>query len=358
MPLTQKQRKLPAFAAWILFGILGLAYRMLLWNGQSAYLTVSREICSVIGLNRDLEWRRFCSVLCHFQGLPFAILSYFLLVKFQPRNTKTFWLRFSLCIGAMLVTTMAYPRVAGYLFPSYRNPLSPNHEGYVHVIWVCIFVGLLLLGCALLQKLLKARLPALKALPSIALRWGALLGISFLIAVAYGIILNIVGHFAPDARQAVIRSFTPDTKLYAGILTMSVMAPVAEELVFRGLLMSKLRRYSNVWTAVILSSILFGLWHRNLGQLFPTFCMGIIFSWVYLRTGKLRHAMVVHSLSNTVIHLSLCSKDSILPYIPFMVKLKDTLLALDFWVTILLLLCTIGVIFALIRWVLTKSNHT
>jgi len=99
---------------------------------------------------------------------------------------------------------------------------------------------------------------------------------------------------------------------------------------------------------VIFSSILFGLWHRNLGQFFPTTVMGNIFAWIYIKSGKLRHAMVAHSLSNVLLAIAQSRGDGYLPEIGFMTTLRETLLEVSLPLGILGLLAALALIAFLI----------
>ncbi|MCR5294571.1 MAG: CPBP family intramembrane metalloprotease [Lachnospiraceae bacterium] len=76
-----------------------------------------------------------------------------------------------------------------------------------------------------------------------------------------------------------------------------IMAPVFEELVFRKFLIDRLRPYGEK-LAILLSGLLFGLFHGNLNQFFYAAFLGGIFAYVYLRTGKLRNTILLHMLVN------------------------------------------------------------
>ena len=52
--------------------------------------------------------------------------------------------------------------------------------------------------------------------------------------------------------------------------------------------------------AVITSALMFGLFHGNLSQLFYAFALGLVFGYVYLKTGKLRYSIGLHMLINFI----------------------------------------------------------
>ena len=76
-----------------------------------------------------------------------------------------------------------------------------------------------------------------------------------------------------------------------------VAAPVMEELLFRRLLVDRLRRYGDK-TAVLFSGLLFGLYHGNFYQFFYAAALGCFFAWIYCRTGRIRYTILLHMTVN------------------------------------------------------------
>lgn len=81
------------------------------------------------------------------------------------------------------------------------------------------------------------------------------------------------------------------------VLVMVILAPTLEELIFRKMLIDRTRRYGEK-VAVFLSAITFGLMHQNLFQFFYAFGLGLVFAYVYVRTGKLRYTIIFHACIN------------------------------------------------------------
>ncbi len=80
--------------------------------------------------------------------------------------------------------------------------------------------------------------------------------------------------------------------------TMVLLAPVGEELFFRGLVLhGYLTRYSRVG-AVVASSILFAVFHLNVPQAVFALPIGLFCGWVFLRTGSLIPCIISHVLAN------------------------------------------------------------
>ena len=75
------------------------------------------------------------------------------------------------------------------------------------------------------------------------------------------------------------------------------IAPVSEELLFRRLLLERLRPYGDRF-AILTSALCFGLFHGNLNQFFYAFAVGALFAYVVLRTGCLWQSILLHALTN------------------------------------------------------------
>lgn len=81
------------------------------------------------------------------------------------------------------------------------------------------------------------------------------------------------------------------------VVVMVILAPILEEFVFRKQLIDRTRQYGEKLT-VLLSGLTFGLLHQNLFQFFYAFGIGVIFAYIYLRTGKLRYTVLMHAIVN------------------------------------------------------------
>ena len=82
-------------------------------------------------------------------------------------------------------------------------------------------------------------------------------------------------------------------------LILALAAPVTEEFVFRRCLIDRLRPYGEK-AALIVSSLCFALFHSAVNQACYAFLLGLVFGYVYLRTGRLRYSMLLHILINSM----------------------------------------------------------
>ena len=66
-----------------------------------------------------------------------------------------------------------------------------------------------------------------------------------------------------------------------GLLCYGVIAPIAEELVFRGLLYHELRRFLKMPSAMVISAALFAMYHGNAVQGLYAFAIGMLMVYAY-----------------------------------------------------------------------------
>jgi membrane protease YdiL (CAAX protease family) len=181
--------------------------------------------------------------------------------------------------------------------------------------------------------------------------------LAFLISAAYGLALRILTEFQKDAVYKIINSFSFQYSKSSGIFGALIMAPFVEEMAFRGLMFGKFKNFIPVWAAAIFSALLFGIWHQNLPQFCGTVPMGLVIAFLYHQTGRLRYAMICHSVSNLFIGLAIANESSFLPVIPFFKTIFENIFALPIYVCIILIaLVTISVFFILWRMLNFNSD--
>jgi len=93
-----------------------------------------------------------------------------------------------------------------------------------------------------------------------------------------------------------------------GVFSVVVIAPVAEELLFRGLLLPALRRWAKPLAAVWLSGAFFGAAHASQADMFvflPMFVMGVVLGYLYDRTRTLAAPLAAHATYNALVVLQL-----------------------------------------------------
>lgn len=89
-----------------------------------------------------------------------------------------------------------------------------------------------------------------------------------------------------------------------GYFVVGLLAPLAEELVFRGAVLRALLRWkSNPWVGIVISALLFALIHMNPAQMPHAFLVGLLLGWMYYRTDSIVPGVVFHWVNNTVAYV-------------------------------------------------------
>ena len=83
------------------------------------------------------------------------------------------------------------------------------------------------------------------------------------------------------------------------IVFVGIVGPIMEELVFRGLVIAKLR-HNGEGACVFTSALTFALFHGNLSQMLYAFALGAIFAFITVKTGRLRYSMALHISVNVM----------------------------------------------------------
>ncbi|GLI59986.1 hypothetical protein VaNZ11_002045 [Volvox africanus] len=93
-----------------------------------------------------------------------------------------------------------------------------------------------------------------------------------------------------------------DLPTYLALLAVTgVLAPVLEETVFRGFLLTSLTRFMPTWAAVVASSVSFGLAHLSARDLPVLSALGLLLGWAYVRSRNLLTPIVIHGAWNSAV---------------------------------------------------------
>lgn len=103
----------------------------------------------------------------------------------------------------------------------------------------------------------------------------------------------------PEKLKELMDNLVSDSPVWVSLLSVSVLAPIFEEWLCRGMILrGLLQRMHPVW-AMVISSFCFAVIHLNPWQAVPAFVLGMLFAYVYYKTGSLRLTMLMHCVNNT-----------------------------------------------------------
>lgn len=97
-----------------------------------------------------------------------------------------------------------------------------------------------------------------------------------------------------------------------GALSISLFGPILEEVMFRGAIQGYItRKTGKPVLAIIVASLIFGIFHINPIQVVYASLLGMIFGWIYYRTGSLLSVIVGHVLNNTMATLTMLTMSNV-----------------------------------------------
>ena len=88
-----------------------------------------------------------------------------------------------------------------------------------------------------------------------------------------------------------------NSSIWATIIFAGILSPIIEEILFRGVMLNKLRTYGDK-IAIITTALLFGLFHENFSQFFYAVGLGVVFAYVTLKTGTIKYSIGLHIMIN------------------------------------------------------------
>ncbi|MCK6486083.1 MAG: CPBP family intramembrane metalloprotease [Phycisphaerae bacterium] len=181
-----------------------------------------------------------------------------------------------------------------------RLAFDPFHLGLINLIAFLTIVsyGVRRTGQSARAVLALRPVRAILFLPLIP----ACIGLNFLLSEADNVLRSVLpmpSGFA-ETYLHVVGPHVPAWKL---LFTLSFVAPLTEEFLFRGLLMhGYLQRYT-ARRAIVISALLFGVVHLNPWQFASATVLGLLVGWCRVRTGSLWLCLFVHALNNSIVSL-------------------------------------------------------
>jgi membrane protease YdiL (CAAX protease family) len=128
------------------------------------------------------------------------------------------------------------------------------------------------------------------------LGWGLLAWVgAMVVSAAMVVVLEALGlDVEPQEIQRALQTLEP----WLAVLAICILAPIAEEIFFRGVVFNAwLREGGRAW-AYLGSSALFAVIHLSLVSVVPFFLLGLALAWIYRRTGNLLAPIAMHATVN------------------------------------------------------------
>ncbi len=111
------------------------------------------------------------------------------------------------------------------------------------------------------------------------------------------LITTVVGALKGSAVDNALMTYATESNMIVTFLYMVICAPILEEYVFRKLIVDRTAKYGQ-GTAIVLSGLMFGLFHGNLNQFAYAFLLGLFLAFLYVKTGDLKVTIGLHMCIN------------------------------------------------------------
>lgn len=129
--------------------------------------------------------------------------------------------------------------------------------------------------------------------------------LSFLICYGLMYLSNYIGNTLTTIISTIkgtpvtntINTIITSSSIWCNFIIMVIFAPITEELLFRKMLIDRTRKYGDC-VSILISGVMFGLFHGNLNQFVYAFALGMCYAFIYLKTGRVRYTIYLHMLNN------------------------------------------------------------
>ena len=111
------------------------------------------------------------------------------------------------------------------------------------------------------------------------------------------LITTVVGALKGSAVDNALMTYATESNMIVTFLYMVICAPILEEYIFRKLIVDRTVKYGQ-GAAIVLSGLMFGLFHGNLNQFAYAFLLGMFLAFLYVKTGDLRVTIGLHMCIN------------------------------------------------------------
>lgn len=111
------------------------------------------------------------------------------------------------------------------------------------------------------------------------------------------LITTVVGALKGSEVDNALMAYATESNMIVTFLYMVICAPILEEYIFRKLIVDRTVKYGQ-GVAIVLSGLMFGLFHGNLNQFAYAMLLGMFLAFLYVKTGNLKITIGLHMCIN------------------------------------------------------------
>ena len=123
----------------------------------------------------------------------------------------------------------------------------------------------------------------------------------FVLVLITGIVIEPVLNLFPESFLDLLNQMGANGGW--SVLMLAILAPVMEEVLFRGILLESVREKYSSGRAIVVSALMFGVIHVIPQQVVNAFVIGLILGFIYVRTDSLWPVIIIHALNNAMAYV-------------------------------------------------------
>lgn len=204
-------------------------------------------------------------------------------------------------VGLAFFTYLAVSFVLQMIFSILIYLFVDVNNAPAWTMWVSTFVPMYCIAFPIFILLIK-RVPTEPFVETRTLNfpgWLKFFSLTVFGMVAGSLIATFVGNLFEKVNvdtNVTMETLTSTNSILTPIV-LAILAPIVEEFLYRKFLIDRIHVYGGK-VAVVTSAAMFALFHGNFSQVFYTFLMGLVWGYVYYKTGKVIYTIIMHMLVN------------------------------------------------------------
>ena len=131
-------------------------------------------------------------------------------------------------------------------------------------------------------------------------KYALLVAVTIGAVIGFNLLFELLGVTNKSEAYTEVAAQQYSAHFIVGILVFGFISPIAEELLFRGVIYGYLRRFMDIKLAIALSALIFGVYHVNYVQGVYGFLIGCLMAYAYEYFGEFKMAVFVHVASNVL----------------------------------------------------------
>lgn len=158
------------------------------------------------------------------------------------------------------------------------------------------------------------------------------------------VLTKLIGNLKGSDVANPLEQMLSGSGIWISAFILIIVAPIMEEIIFRGFLYKKLIPYgSKVY--ILFSAATFAMFHGNLNQMFYAFLLGIIFAYVMQVTQSIKYSIILHMIINAMGS-----------GISNIISQSENEMALDIYGMFLIAVLIIGIVI-IVKWLLNRKQN-